>query len=1056
MTALILSAINILTKPLDDAQCSPEEAVSAALQANTSSLLEQLEEDRALGEVRRLREAARAQALWFSSPTGDVAWDFVQECLMLLLTLARHLSAELERFQQSSASEPAEPPAAEAPPPLSPDVLSVTQQKALSSALQFVVSLGLCPYLAPGVGLPLAHRSAFGAKVQKLCSRTVQEPRRRLFTTTTVLLKVAALPSLAAVVFMQHLNDLMAALCQLGYQTECVKGSDAEKLSAEECQACREALKGLLRNIYQPIVIQQLLLLQNGPKKGSAGSLAEPGSSPGWLRRLCGQLLSERLMQPRGVHAVVTAILGQGETLDWRKCEAVARILVTCPQQSASADSYYRTVCPQILDLLHFRDKLVARPYHGVAVRTVHVMAEERPGVAQQLLLLPLLTPLHRCIPAPREPGSQEAVEEWELSRCIDGVHKICLLGDGQPASLLKALQEVLPIIFTLFCFTKQNVSHLRTSCQEILLWFLGHAHPGEALLVLQQLSGLQGPRGQAAASLHFSPGSEGGARLYEDEEDVLYEKLSAEQWRLECLMHLLAELQDSDLPGAFFLHLLQELTTWASSEEEGSDEEELAVGSMTLQAGEDGPRTEGRGGRLALLQVLAGMVECLHHTVLLRKRTQVVDFLATLFQRACVGLDQASNPGLVNLVDRETLSLGMGLLASLLSEQLTADDYLPMLKLLPVLEKLSQVHSVAAVQELAFSLRSVIATRGAFQPEDLRQHSRRFRSTGKQRTPAQVDHSRMPPQCSASNRFPPPSTQKIPSASSGGAAGEALKNAECSSRPTDPPQTHFRGFSDVLLEALDPDVPTRAAALRELTQMVQHKRPEALQAQEEILNLFLKNVEHEDSFIYLSAIQGLAVLADLHPEPILKRLLQDFQRGSSSPAADHGRSLEIRLKMGEVLMRASSALGDLTPHLGYPLVGVFLQGTKDPDQSIRASSLANLGALCRGLDYSLGPLAAELSSCLTALIKTEREAEVRRAAVHVITQLLRGLCDRTTQVLSEVLLDLYRALRWVVGSDPDDVAVLHAQLALEELDTIMRRFIFPEQKLQKKIVVLP
>lgn len=59
-------------------------------------------------------------------------------------------------------------------------------------------------------------------------------------------------------------------------------------------------------------------------------------------------------------------------------------------------------------------------------------------------------------------------------------------------------------------------------------------------------------------------------------------------------------------------------------------------------------------------------------------------------------------------------------------------------------------------------------------------------------------------------------------------------------------------------------------------------------------------------------------------------------------------------------------------------------------------------------------------------------------------------------QVLSEVLLDLYRALKWVVRSDPDDVTVLHAQLALEELDSVTRRFIFPEQKLQKKIVVLP
>jgi len=37
-----------------------------------------------------------------------------------------------------------------------------------------------------------------------------------------------------------------------------------------------------------------------------------------------------------------------------------------------------------------------------------------------------------------------------------------------------------------------------------------------------------------------------------------MYEKLSGEQWRLECLMQLLAELGDSDLPSDFFLELLQ------------------------------------------------------------------------------------------------------------------------------------------------------------------------------------------------------------------------------------------------------------------------------------------------------------------------------------------------------------------------------------------------------------------------------------------------------------------------------------------------------------------
>lgn len=124
------------------------------------------------------------------------------------------------------------------------------------------------------------------------------------------------------------------------------------------------------------------------------------------------------------------------------------------------------------------------------------------------------------------------------------------------------------------------------SSCQHILLWYLSHADGAEALLVLQQLAGLRGPGDQEAASLCFRPGSEGGARpcaaescRYSDalmcsrpsgprphgvpvtdreEDDALFEKLSGEQWRLECLIHLLAQLHDHDLPGSFFLLLLQ------------------------------------------------------------------------------------------------------------------------------------------------------------------------------------------------------------------------------------------------------------------------------------------------------------------------------------------------------------------------------------------------------------------------------------------------------------------------------------------------------------------
>lgn len=54
------------------------------------------------------------------------------------------------------------------------------------------------------------------------------------------------------------------------------------------------------------------------------------------------------------------------------------------------------------------------------------------------------------------------------------------------------------------------------------------------------------------------------------------------------------------------------------------------------------------------------------------------------------------------------------------------------------------------------------------------------------------------------------------------------------------------------------------------------------------------------------------------------------------------------------------------------------------------------------------------------------------------------------------MLLDLYRLLKSVVRCEQDEATLLHAQLALAELDSIMRSFLFPPQSLEKKIEVLP
>ena len=66
------------------------------------------------------------------------------------------------------------------------------------------------------------------------------------------------------------------------------------------------------------------------------------------------------------------------------------------------------------------------------------------------------------------------------------------------------------------------------------------------------------------------------------------------------------------------------------------------------------------------------------------------------------------------------------------------------------------------------------------------------------------------------------------------------------------------------------------------------------------------------------------------------------------------------------------------------------------------------------------------------------------------------GALIAASVVESKSLKDLYHLLKHVVCLEPDDVARLHAQLALEELDEIMRNFLFPPPKLEKKITVLP
>nr|XP_034974798.1 transport and Golgi organization protein 6 homolog isoform X2 [Zootoca vivipara] len=1058
-----------------------------SLRFNISILEEKFAQDPQWDELQRLRTEVSKQAQCLAS-CSDVPWNFTCHALLLLLCLKQCMVLLATTYCPPQPNSKT----AEAAPPLSPDTLSIAQEKTVQAALQFVVTLGICPYLLPGVGLPLRSRTEFSALVQEVASpRCISSATRRLYATCTVLMEVADHTSLSRLILTRHLGDLLAGLCQLGFCPARRKGEEEAKpleeqvgLTEEERSSCREALQGLLDRVYQPLVVRELLLLQGGPKQGSgsSGRSSERGlaPAPAWLRRLCGQLLSERLIRPGGVQAVVRGILegagagaaggssAEAAAADWRKCDAVARILSTCPQQSLSLEDYCQQVCPQVLQLFLIQDKLAARQFQQVATMTVLTVARQHPQQAEKHLLRPILEPLLRCsddvteVPLKELLAGTVLVKEKELSECVESVLKVYVVGNEPTAFLLDSLQPVLGTIFSLWCFTKQNVSFLRTPCQEILLWFLEKCERQIALSILEGLARLGGATHLLHPLCQFQAGSEGGAvvtirEAISDEDEALYQKVSSEQWQLEQLVELLSHCQSSGLAGDFFLCCLKELTRMAGQGASKMESAPLSSCNSPLDLEQCcSPGLEQQERQLQVLQLVGMMCERISDA-LFTDISQVVEFVATTLQRACASLTCSSGG---STVEAQTLSMAMGLVAAILggAVQLKPADFASLKGLVPLLEDLSHVHPEPVIQELAADLRITICTHGAFSTETVSSAAQSTLGKSdagvavKPRALVRQGLSKRPPRETSNPKAALPQdhmesslgTDPISNLPKGPVAGESVAEPGCGSQD----------LQELLLSVYDPDIPARAAALRSLSRLIEQRDSEALKIQEKLLKAFLENLEHEDSFVYLSAIQGVVLLSDAFPERVLPYLLAQYR--SAHPGTQEAQTVETRMKVGEALMRITRALGDMAFSHRDNLIHTFLRGARDLDGTLRASSLSNLGELCQILHFQLGSVVHEVTSCLTAIAKTDGQVEVRRAAVHVVVLLLRGLSTRAVEVLQDALLELYHLLKFVVRCEEDEVTVLHAQLALEELDGIMRELLFPRQTLEKKIEVLP
>ncbi|CAD0196045.1 unnamed protein product [Chrysodeixis includens] len=254
--------------------------------------------------------------------------------------------------------------------------------------------------------------------------------------------------------------------------------------------------------------------------------------------------------------------------------------------------------------------------------------------------------------------------------------------------------------------------------------------------------------------------------------------------------------------------------------------------------------------------------------------------------------------------------------------------------------------------------------------------------------------------------------------------------------------------------------LPVRAHGIIELTKLIDAKDSETISKKHYVFCIFQDHLKDEDSYIYLAAVNGLAALCSHCTEDVLhvlcKEFVQNMEQESIETKDSQNRAADLRMKIGDVIVKVTRKLGEMAVVHKTILLNTMLCGCRDEDHLIRTSALSNLAEIALILNYKIGTIIYEVLLCIWGIIETDKAVECRRAAVMVISSLIKGLGKDTLLQLKEQLLPIYRTLKDLYRDNNEDTTVrLHAQIALEELNAVVNQILFPELKMEKQIFIL-
>jgi len=1010
----------------------------------------------------------------------DDAFDYVRCCINALI----NLKFQLINIKEEEAKNKEEKKG----PRLEADALSISQQKNIASLVELVLVLGILPNLIPGVGIPPGKRSQFLQHViEGLPEKSIIERYKQLVYTLESVLDLTKHRAFNTLVFSKHTADILAALVQIS-NAPLMKPTESETVSAEPLvEAVVEdeekfvmtselherlsndqarfklSLENIIIRNYQPTVIKQLLVLQGNAKdKKRVGK-----ASPKWFTKRVSELLSERLIAEGGVANVIRGVLDMGgddaEAMDWHKVNLVATVLGNPPEGNyASIEQYYAKICPQILALVEDRQDKVYQMIGCAAIKTV---TERSLILSRRYLLDVLMEPLLKL-------ADTEAVgltvTEQEIDDCLKALYKIFVIGCDPDLMFLANLENVILILLEIHTSIALGISHLRDPVKQMVQRYLKHVSSETALQTVKAYVNTEIPTERRNRlkllnkELIFGPGEEGGVKVLKaSEADRSFYVTDDEKAII--IQDVFEDLKDKKLLVDFYMSLMADLTTMIVEDSkvdtelpETGDMQGMEEQLVALEATLDTSMRRMRKNLMVirLLGLLSEDAELQEN--LLKESDRMIQFIGATLKRGAMTAGSGGEED--GVMATQSLNMALSILSLHLTQaDVSVADWEKMQEHVSDLQVLS-CHSDIRISRIAGQLCQLVKAQGAILEETkfLKAEAKKIEEatskmkekTAELKNLKRDNENRMMDEKKQLIKDRADNLQKAKDRRKKGGVKEEEKEMKILED-----KTGMTEYESALYDITDPLLPVRGHGIITLTQLINAKDPETMEHIGKAASIFNESLEDDDTYIYLSAITGLVSCARYNTDQVLDTLTREFTMVYERKNLGD-KAMEVRTKIGEALVQVTKELGELTPKYKNVLLNAFFSAGHDPDELVRASSLSNLGEVCRNLRFSLGGITGELMLHLDAS-SSDDSAQVRRAAAMVLTLMLEGLGPDTFSILEACLRDVHRSLRKRMALETDEVTLIHLNLALDQIDKIVKDLFSASALQTNKILML-